>query len=72
MYIKRVLVRQLTNDVHIKYNQKEALNSAVRGFSFVCIPQRAGCAVLFGLLLLYGIVSVRVEELVLEFVHFAL
>ena len=41
MYIMCMRVRQLTNDVHIKYKQKEALNSAVRGFSFVCILQKA-------------------------------
>lgn len=34
MYIMCMRVRTLTNDVHINYKQKEALNSAVRGFSF--------------------------------------
>lgn len=42
MYIMCMRVRQLTNDVHIKYNQKEALNSAVRGFSLYVSHKRRG------------------------------
>lgn len=42
MYIMCMRVRRLTYDVHIKYKQKEALNSAVRGFSLYMFHNRCG------------------------------
>lgn len=52
MYIMCMRVRTLTNDVHIKYNQKEALNSAVRGFSLYVFHKGRGVPVYSGCLCL--------------------